>query len=101
MQTSFFNTTGQTGEDLVKSNDKSLNQNELILKVFKEFSNNKFTPFDILYNIQRIYGRDFPITSVRRGITTLTEQGLLVKSDKAESKGIYKVPNHSWKLNTG
>ena len=100
MQTSFFNTTSQRGSELLNSQAKATNQNEIILQIFKEYPTIKLTPFDVQYNVKRIYGKDYPITSVRRSLTTLTDKGDLIKSDKATAKGIYRVANHSWKLNT-
>lgn len=100
MQAQFFNTTNLQGNELVVANQKACNCADYILKVFREYPNMKFTPFDVHYNIQRIYGKDYPITSVRARMTTLTENGDLIKSEKAEGKGIYSVANHKWQLNT-
>lgn len=100
MQTTFFNTTSLQGDALVVATKKAIGQSELILKVFKAYPTAKFTPFDVHYNIQRIYGKDYPITSVRARMTVLTDNGHLIKSEKAEGMGIYKVSNHRWQLNT-
>ena len=98
MQTTFFNSIGISGAALVEATVRAYKQNEVILTVFQEYPHIKFTPFDIQSNVKRIYGKDYPITSVRRSINTLTEKGLLTKSEKAEGKGIYKVANHKWQL---
>lgn len=100
MQQSFFNTVKLSGNELTVANTKACKQSELILKVFKEYPTMKFTPFDVQYNVKMIYGKDYPITSVRARLTTLT-QGIdapLMKSETAEGKGIYKSPNHKWQL---
>lgn len=100
MQTTFFNTVSLQGNELTVANQKACNQSELILKVFREYPTMKFTPFDVQANILRIYGKDYPVTSVRARMTTLTDKGSLIKSETAEGKGIYKVANHKWQLNT-
>lgn len=99
----FYNTIGLSGDSLIDSNEKALKQEQTILKVFKEFPNARFTPYDVQYNVKRIYGIDYLITSVRRALTNLTycDHPKLIKSEKAEGKGIYKVPNHVWTLNRG
>lgn len=100
MQTQFFNTTSLSGCALVEATVRAYKQDDIILSIFQEYPSIRFTPFDIQSNVKRIYGKDYPITSVRRGINTLTSEGFLTKSEKAEGKGIYKMPNHRWQLNT-
>lgn len=98
MQTSFFNTVSLSGVALVDATVRAMKQDEVILSIFKEYPRTAFTPFDIQYNVKRIYDKDYPITSVRRSLSNLTDQGKLSKSEKAEGKGIYKVANHKWAL---
>lgn len=99
MQTNFFNTTALQGDVLLVANKKACHCADYILKVFKEYPNTGFTPFDVQYNVKRIYGKDFPVTSIRARMTVLTNGGTLIKSHTAEGKGIYKVPNHKWQFN--
>lgn len=101
MQTTFFNTIGAQGNELKAATQQACKLADLILKVFKEYPRMKFTPFDVQHNIKRIYGKVYPITSVRARMTELS-RGVdpeLIKSEKAEGKGIYLVANHKWQLN--
>jgi hypothetical protein len=105
MQNLHFNTTSLQGEALVVANQKAFKCADYILSVFKEYPHSQFTPFQVRSNIIRIYGKKYPITSVRAvraRMTTLTEKKKdLIKSDKAAAKGEYGKPNHVWKLNSG
>jgi len=90
----YFNTTNEAGNNLKENVEKATSQNEKILKFFRAHPHESFTPF----YIQRVLGmKDTPITSVRRAITTLTNNGDLEKTDK-KSEGRYGRDNYEWKL---
>lgn len=66
----------------------------MILEYFEKYYGREFSPPQIqealsLYNT--------PITSIRRSITNLTNEGKLFKT-KNQVKGIYDKPNYTWKL---
>lgn len=48
----------------------------------------------------RIFNQNVPITSIRRAITDLKNEGILVKTDVLKD-GIYGSPEHIYQLSTG
>ena len=68
------------------------------MAAFDAFPNDKFTPFDIQTMVKENFKKDFPITSIRRAITDLTEQGKIVKT-KDTKKGKYGKLNYTWRKN--
>jgi Fe2+ or Zn2+ uptake regulation protein len=90
----FYNTTHMTEEELRIRRLGVNKQNRAILKFFQDNPNGYFTPFEV----QLYAGLDkTPITSIRRAVNTLTDAGLLIKTDKLRP-GDYGVMNHTWKL---
>jgi Fe2+ or Zn2+ uptake regulation protein len=93
----YHNTTSKTGEDLEKAELRASGQTWHILKVFKDYPNLSFTPWDIYDKLER----RMMITSIRRAITTLTDGGYLVKTGERRKSGPANETNHVWKLNQG
>lgn len=91
---SFYNTNSETGSELKSSINKSKHQEEIILAFFKKHPDKEFTPFEV----QEAVGLDgVPITSIRRAITNLTDDGRLEKTD-TQRKGVYGKKNFCWRL---
>jgi hypothetical protein len=90
----FYNTTHMTEDELRIRRVSANRQNQMILKFFQDNPMGFFTPFEVqLYtNLERT-----PITSIRRAINTLTDAGLLIKTDKLR-QGDFGAMNHTWKL---
>lgn len=88
----YFNTTLLDGSDLIQSEQKAENQNEKILKFFQSLHHG--TPSNVW---AYAFNQQAPLTSIRRGITTLTKQGKLVKSE-LKAPGIYGKPEYIWHL---
>jgi len=72
---------------------KADNQGKKVLSFFKANPASYFTPFDI----QKLCMPDTPITSVRRCMTDLTNNGYIVKSDKRKM-GDFGELNYMWTL---
>ena len=72
----YFNTTNQTGKDLEKSEAKVMTQDEIIFGFFRAHAAGYYTPAEV----QRMCLPGAPLTSVRRGITNLTNDGDLIKT---------------------
>lgn len=90
----FYNTTHMSEAELMIRRLATSRQNTAIYKFFQDNPQGYFTPFEV----QRYAGLDrTPITSVRRAINTLTDAGLLVKTDRMK-EGEYGAMNHTWKL---
>jgi len=90
----FYNTTHMTEDELKVRRVSASRQNILILKFFKDNPLGYFTPFEVqtYTNMERT-----PITSIRRALNTLTDAGLIIKTDKLR-QGEYGAMNHTWKL---
>ena len=72
----FFNTAGEAPTQEVAYEEQATSQNKEILKMFRIAG--KLTPSQV----HESYPVNVPLTSIRRGITTLTRRGLLVKTDE-------------------
>ncbi len=90
----FYNTTHMTEDELRIRRISASRQNMAILKFFQDNPLGYFTPFEVhtYTNLENI-----PITSIRRAINTLTDAGLLIKTDKMRA-GEYGAMNHTWKI---
>lgn len=90
----YFNTTNEAGNNLKENVEKAISQSKRILNFFRAHPNTSFNPF----YIQNVLGmKDTPITSIRRAITTLTNNGDLEKTEK-KSEGMYGRNNYEWRL---
>jgi Fe2+ or Zn2+ uptake regulation protein len=90
----FYNTTHLEGNELKTRRISAGRQCNLILNFFKENPQGYFTPFEVSQYCN-LHGA--PITSIRRALNTLTQEGFLVKTDRMR-EGDYGVQNHTWKL---
>ena len=94
----YYNTNNETGVDLTESWIKAAKQNELILRLFRANPNEALTPNDI-HNMCNACDKDWPITSIRRAINTLTESGNLTKTNELR-EGKYGKKTHTSKFTT-
>lgn len=92
----YYNTVNEKGDDLRDSWIKTANQNELILQLFLDNPNQSMTP-DEINHMCKVLEKEWPITSIRRAISTLTDQGKLTKTDMLR-KGQYGKKTHTWKI---
>ena len=87
----YYNTNSEEGPELIKSRMNTVKQETTIYLLFEDDSYLSPDMIDeLLYN-------DYPITSIRRALTNLTDQGLLEKTDKMVM-GKYGKKTHTWKL---
>nr|WP_298656314.1 hypothetical protein [uncultured Flavobacterium sp.] len=93
----YYNTTYQTGQSLIEFSEKADKQDALVYDVFRFNPEKEFTPFNVQYELAKI-GKQYPITSIRRSINTLTKDGKLKKLERLVL-GDYDRPNHTWKFN--
>ena len=94
----YYNTNGETGLQLRSSWTDTAKQDELILRIFMITPNNSFTPDEIEEACQRC-NKNWPITSIRRAINTLTKHGNLTKTSELR-KGKYGKNTHTWQFAT-
>ena len=93
MRTSYYNTTQATHPELGQYEKKAKSQEERILEWFRKGVLDA-PPSEIRYCL---FDTEVPITSVRRALTNLTNNGDLVKTD-VQFKGPYGRPEFLWKL---
>ena len=72
------------------------NQEEAILAIFRRYPDSALTPSRV-HAITAGQGKRWPITSIRARITTLEQDGLLVKTDRT-AIGPEGKPEHLWRL---
>lgn len=94
----YYNTNNETGVQLRSSWTDTAKQDELILRIFMVAPNDSFTPDEIEASCQRC-NKNWPITSIRRAINTLTKHGNLAKTNELR-KGKYGKNTHTWKFAT-
>tara|TARA_R110000824_G_scaffold55632_11_gene153138 strand:+ start:1639 stop:1935 length:297 start_codon:yes stop_codon:yes gene_type:complete len=92
----YYNTVGLIDIELSNEWASVANQDQLILALFSR-DNSGMTPFQA-QNICTLYGRHWPITSIRRAINTLTKDGKLTKTSELR-RGDYGKKCHVWRLN--
>ena len=92
----FFNTIDLKSPELDQQELNTIAQEELILSIYK-INNKEISPSQILKIINEKYHKNWPLTSIRRSVTNLTKENLLVKMPN-KVKGIYGLPEHVWRL---
>ena len=88
----YHNTIPLEGHKLVKAQAKAETQ-KLTIKNFFQQNPGRWTPFEV----HRILKLSCPITSVRRAISDLTKDGVLIKTDYKKPEQ-YGTPNNTWTL---
>ena len=97
---SYYNTVHETGEELSTSHKKVIKQDDIILRIFYLYPSQYYTPFDVQSILMDTYSKDYPITSIRRSINTLTNKEHLIKTS-SQKQGKYGKKNYCWKYNKG
>ena len=99
----YYNTNNEEQPQLFRSWAQTAKQNDLIYELFRRHPNNEYSPDEIHIMIDQIVidtngSKYWPITSIRRAISTLTKQGKLTKTNNLR-KGKYGKQTHTWKFN--
>ena len=92
--TVYHNTTHLKGEELRHEQTRASNQDEVVLKFFRNSPYQSFTPYQVYFGL----GQQFDRNSVRRAITDLTDAGHLVKTEERRRSPAGRM-NYCWKLN--
>ena len=90
----YHNTNNEAGQTLRGSQKKASRQEDIILEIFKKGAYNLYTPDEV----HEISGLNCPVTSIRRAMTNLMNQTLLVKT-KVMRAGKYGKDTHCYELN--
>lgn len=89
----FFNTIGIPQDLLIIELEKVEKQQDKVITIFEVSMMLGLTPTEVF----KALGEQYPITSIRRAITNLTEAGKLRKTVKMR-KGMYGKMNYVWEL---
>lgn len=92
----YYNTTNVRDKERAKIIMEVELQDDFILEIFKRHDYNYLTPSQVC-EISEGYGKNWPITSVRRSLNTWTKRGRLRKLDE-KIKGPFNRDEHKWKL---
>lgn len=96
----YFNTTNLEGAELRKSRLKVGSQNTEVLDFFVLYHYKDFTPAEVYEHFQK-QGKNYPITSIRRAITTLSSGDTpYLESTGNMRMGLYGAKNYTWRLRT-
>ena len=88
---SFHNTTNLQGQNLQVAEAQAKSQEQIILEIFKNNPDKGYAPNEIFHKL-----RSVPITSIRRAISNLAKQGVLIKTEVMR-KGLYHRQNYVWR----
>lgn len=92
----YFNTTSLKGSELNERRMKVGGQNAEVLEFFTLYHYQSFTAAQVFEHFTK-QGRTWPLTSVRRAITTLMNEGFLMPTGEMRM-GIYGAKNFCYKL---
>lgn len=92
---SYFQTTEKTVSELITAEKKAKRQEDIALEIFKK--NSPLSPSQAL-KIWCKGNKAIPLTSLRRALSNLTRDGLLVKTNILVD-GMYGEREHLWKIN--
>ena len=92
----YYVTTPLTAEQFGGALEAAQNQQAAIMAIFRVFPGGKIAPSRV-HEMLRDWGRKWPIYSIRARITTLEQDGYLVKTDETVISPEGK-PEHLWAL---
>lgn len=90
----YYNTTSESGSVLAQSQRQARDQKRQVLAYFEAHPGRHIAPHEIPVP------SGTPLTSVRRALSNLTEEGLLEKTDQMVP-GLYGKRVHAWRLASG
>ena len=96
----YYNTNRETGATLSLSWGKSDKQETMILEIFSDrmrHTLNGLAPHQVRDQIVQRYSKHYPLTSIRRAMSNLTDDGKLIKLDRMVM-GNYGKNVHTWRL---
>jgi len=96
----YYNTNQESGSTLSLSWGKSDKQETMILEIFADrirHTLNGLAPHQVQDQIVQRYGKRYPLTSIRRAMSNLTDNGELMKLNRMVM-GSYGKNVHTWRL---
>lgn len=92
----FHNTTSETGEKLAQYKSHAIKQEAAVLALFRR-ERLAMAPSEVCEQVNRIHGEGWLLTSIRRAMTNLADEGLLVKTGRKRT-GPFGRPEYYWQL---
>lgn len=93
----FYKTIPLNKETLARFEQTNARQQDLILFYYLVNKHMSIGPSTVERDFRKM-GFNWPITSIRRAITNLTDEDYLEKTDNL-SEGAYGKPEHLWRYN--
>lgn len=93
------NTTHETGATLTTYQSHAIKQEAAVLALFR-LLRFPMAPSEVCEQVNRIHGKGWLLTSIRRSMTNLADEGLLVKTGR-KRMGPFGRPEYYWKLGDG
>lgn len=94
----YWPTTPLTADELRGAIHLAVMQDEAVLAIFRSHAGTSLTPSEV-HRIGEALGRKWLVTSVRRSITNLTDDGVLNRHNVLRM-GPHGKPEHLWQLAT-
>ena len=96
----YYNTNKEKGTKLKETETKVLTQDQFILGIFNTWrSESGLSPSEVEEILIDSYNKNWPLTSIRRAISTLTDADKLTKTSELR-EGKYNKNEHVWKFKT-
>ena len=92
----YYNTNEEEGTILNSSRKNAVKQEDLVLGIFKKYRAQNLTPEEVSDALEHD-GHVYPITSIRRAITDLTNKDVLSKTDHMRM-GSWNKMTHAWRV---
>jgi predicted transcriptional regulator len=93
------NTTHETGETLRTYQSHAIKQEAAVLALFR-LLRSTMAPSEVCDQVNRIHGKGWLLTSIRRAMTNLADEGLLVRTS-IKRTGPHGRPEYRWILGEG
>lgn len=90
----YYNTNGLNAAEKKEATKRTKIQQEVVKTIF--LKHKKMTASEC----HKIFNQNVPITSIRRAISDLKSEGILIKTDVTKD-GLYGAPEHIYSLSTG
>lgn len=98
---SHYNTTAETGPTLATYQQTALKQEDAVLALFRLYTQHipgySRSPSEVHSVLEFMYKNGWLLTSIRRAMTDLTEQGLLERTPH-KVKGPHGRSQYRWRL---
>lgn len=94
IRSAFYNTTGETGEQLEEYRERAITQEDSLTMLFEAVPHVALSP----WQVEGMLEGAWPITSIRRAITNLQQRGVLIRTER-KRRGRYGRPESLWQLN--